>query len=248
MKNNLLKKSCLVLGAVLCLAVSTPAYADPIQMADGTIVDPAYCFDPGYYCVYNDDLFGYDTYELYQHFITAGQSEGRLGWDPADNVTMSSDAVKTSDVVKTTDGITEEMALSRINELRSVYTERMPWYDLDATSHIYQGYDSEISEGKYMTYAGARCTGFAYLVNDYAFGDTPNARFVFDGSHENFHVGDILEYRTKRSSHYVVILSKSDKGITVTEGNYNRRIHWDRFISWDELDRNFMYLITRYEL
>ncbi len=52
-------------------------------------------------------------------------------------------------------------------------------------------------------------------------------------------VGDMLfTHGSSRVGHVSIVLSRNNKGITVVESNLNgdKKVHWGRFISWDELD------------
>lgn len=58
-------------------------------------------------------------------------------------------------------------------------------------------------------------------------------------------VGDEVYIPGSRGlGHVMVVLSRSDDGITVVESNLNddRKMHWGRFISWDELDESLLYI------
>lgn len=51
-------------------------------------------------------------------------------------------------------------------------------------------------------------------------------------------VGDAITTRGDGTGHIMVVLSRNDAGITVVESNRggDRKMHWRRFISWNELD------------
>ena len=58
-------------------------------------------------------------------------------------------------------------------------------------------------------------------------------------------VGDEVYIPGSRGlGHVMVVLSRSDDGITVVESNLNddRKMHWGGFISWDELDESLLYI------
>ena len=91
---------------------------------------------------------------------------------------------------------------------------------------------------------GVGCAAFVFILSDEAFGALP-ARAVDQGNFEfdEIKVGDIL--RTNGNSHFVIILQKSDAGVTVAEGNYNKSVHWGRAISKAEVMTSD-FIITRY--
>lgn len=58
-------------------------------------------------------------------------------------------------------------------------------------------------------------------------------------------VGDEIHTPGSRGlGHVMVVLSRSDDGITVVESNLNgdRKMHWGRFFSWAELDASINYI------
>lgn len=58
-------------------------------------------------------------------------------------------------------------------------------------------------------------------------------------------VGDEIHIPGSRGlGHVMVVLSRSDDGITVVESNLNgdRKMHWGRFFSWAELDASINYI------
>lgn len=57
-------------------------------------------------------------------------------------------------------------------------------------------------------------------------------------------VGDQIFTNNSKGGHVVVVLSHDDRGITVVESNLNgdKKMHWGRFISWDELNDKLRYV------
>ena len=57
---------------------------------------------------------------------------------------------------------------------------------------------------------------------------------------ETIRVGDELHTKGSGAGHVSVVLSKSDKGITVVESNWgmDKKMHWGRFIPWSDLESN----------
>ncbi len=91
--------------------------------------------------------------------------------------------------------------------------------------------------------SGVGCAAFAFILSDEAFGDLP-AREIYDIKYENVNVGDIL--RVNNNSHSVIVLRKTDAGLVVAEGNYNKTVHWGRVISKDDFLKNTNFIVTRY--
>lgn len=114
-------------------------------------------------------------------------------------------------------------------------------------SEYYEGrhYDNDdyyIWKGGYYS-TGYGCAGFAFMLSDAVFGSAP-MRFVYDCDFEDVRVGDIL--RVYSDTHSVIVLETRSDGFIVAEGNYNRSVHWGRFISKSEYYDTISYVITRY--
>lgn len=92
-----------------------------------------------------------------------------------------------------------------------------------------------------IIYEGKGCAGFAFELSDTAFGDLPG-RVTFDYS--KVRAGDII--RMYEDSHSVIVLKVEGDVVTVAEGNYNRRIHWERTLDLNNADLEWDYMITRY--
>jgi hypothetical protein len=88
---------------------------------------------------------------------------------------------------------------------------------------------------------GYGCAAFAFALSDAAFGDAPATKHY---NASQIRVGDIL--RVEDDTHMVIVLSVSNSGLVVAEGNYNDSIHWGRKISPKELHETLDYVITRY--
>lgn len=88
---------------------------------------------------------------------------------------------------------------------------------------------------------GSGCLGFAFILSDAAFGDSP-ARKHYDFN--NLRIGDIL--RINNNTHSVVILCINSNTITLAEGNFNSSIHWGRTFSIKDLKSKINYVLTRY--
>ncbi|MDE7045325.1 MAG: leucine-rich repeat domain-containing protein, partial [Acetatifactor sp.] len=112
----------------------------------------------------------------------------------------------------------------------------------DATGGYYQ-WKGGTFDGVNIVAAG--CVAFAFTLSDAAFGSLP-ARMYEEGAFafEDIKAGDIL--RVNGDSHTVIVLSVSDAGVTVAEGNYNSTVHWGRAIPRDEVMNTASHYITRY--
>lgn len=83
MKKQLKRLASLVLMTALMMTSQMSVSAAPVVMADGGI------FDATYYAQNNPDVvavLGTDTTALYQHYVLNGKAEGRLAYNPAEDV------------------------------------------------------------------------------------------------------------------------------------------------------------------
>lgn len=221
----------LIAAAFAVMFDSIDVAAAPKTMADGNVFDAEF-----YANAYPDvkAVFGNNEALLYQHYVAFGVYEGRLPYDPA--------AVAAQNVPVGPNGVTEPVAYQMIMGLKPYFPEGMPW-DFSLGYYLYQGFDNHY-------YYGSECAYYAFLVNDYVFGNTPNARKIDVFDPANFHVGDIYRYKANNyaGGHSVIVLSKDDKGITVTEANYGGKVHWGRRLSWTDIARDYDYIMTRYNI
>lgn len=187
-------------------------------------------FDPAYYAKAYPDVvaaLGNDSNTLYQHYVLFGINEGRMP-----HGALAGEAVSKS-------GVSESQAYQKLQSLKACFPEGMRW-DYTIPDYEFKGYGGKFS--------GTECCGYALMMSDLVFGYNNDAHSVSDRTQAVFRSGDILHYYPKgrMSGHYVVILQTNDKGVVVTEGNYNGKVHWGRTITWAELDKGFDYIITRY--
>lgn len=232
MKKILRSLQIIIMAAAFAVLFDTVhVNAAPKQMADGNVFDAEF-----YAAAYPDvkAVFGNNEALLYQHYISFGINEGRLPY--------AVDASALKPVAVGPNGVTEPVAYQMIMGLQGVFPEGMPW-DFSLGYYLYKGFDNHY-------YYGAECAYYAFLLNDYVFGDTPNARKLDVFNPANFHVGDILRYNNNSyaGGHSVVVLAVDDKGITVTEANYNGKVHWGRRMSWTEIASKYDYVMTRYNI
>ncbi len=128
---------------------------------------------------------------------------------------------------------TEAEAYQKIVAMKSQYPEGKTW-----TNGSYYSW-------KGGSYGAGGCMGFAFLMSDAAFGSLP-ARDIYPSSGNPItisalRVGDIL----RLPGHSVVVLEKHADHIIVTEGNYQRKVHWGRKITAAQV-KKANYYTTRY--
>lgn len=128
---------------------------------------------------------------------------------------------------------TEAEAYQKIVAMKSQYPEGKTW--TNATRYNWKG----------GSYGAGGCMGFAFRMSDAAFGNLP-ARDIYPSSGKPItismlRVGDIL----RLPGHSVVVLEKHADHIIITEGNYQRSVHWGRKITAAQV-KKASYYTTRY--
>ncbi|MCI9099143.1 MAG: leucine-rich repeat domain-containing protein [Lachnospiraceae bacterium] len=142
---------------------------------------------------------------------------------------------------------TYQEAYDRMTALKEEYPEGMTWTnftpygtgpDCVAPTYRWKGGPVKNSDN------GVGCAAFVFILSDAAFGDWPaRAKDRGNFSFDDIKVGDIL--RTNGGSHFVIVLQKSEAGVVVAEGNYNKSVHWGRTISKAEV-MDSTFIVTRY--
>jgi hypothetical protein len=140
-------------------------------------------------------------------------------------------------------GWTEQQVQARLLSLKEQYPEGMK-VGICSTGA------AKITNGLYGDPNGIR-------VGWVARGDEDDELITVDGcvpkrsigsrsvAESSLRVGDEVYIQGSRGlGHVMVVLSRSDDGITVVESNLNddRKMHWGGFISWDELDESLLYI------
>lgn len=113
--------------------------------------------------------------------------------------------------------------------MKDLYPEGRTW-----TNDNYYKWNGGIFRGGYG------CSGFAFILSDQAFGDTPARRHT---DWNDVKTGDII--RIDNNTHSVMVMKVVDDNFIVAEGNYNSSIHWGRVISREEARANGTYVMTR---
>lgn len=240
-----------------CMGNMGVVEASPETTYDG--VDYEAVFDADYYATVNADVaavFGNNKTLLFQHFISNGMSEGRVGsaeFNVAEYIAYNPELVSVlgtesvapyyvhyvlsgkaegrigSSLVFLAQQEQEQKVYETIMGLKASYPEGMYW-----TNEICYQFN-----GAY--YIGYGCAAFAFLASDAAFGTTP----VYEHyDYTKIRVGDIL--RINRDTHSVIVLEVHEDYIVIAEGNYNKSIHWGRKLTNADLENNLDYVWSRY--
>ena len=127
----------------------------------------------------------------------------------------------------------EAEVYQKIISMKSQYPEGKSW--TNSTRYNWKG----------GPYGAGGCMGFAFLMSDSAFGTLPARDIYPTGGNpitiSQLRVGDIL----RLPGHSVVVLEKHPDHIIITEGNYQRRVHWGRKITAAQV-KKANYYTTRY--
>ena len=141
---------------------------------------------------------------------------------------------------------TYQEAYEAMIALKDKYPEGMAWTNFTPYGSQGELGDSYVWKGGriYGSNRGVGCAAFSFLLSDAAFDSLP-ARVIERGGFtlEDVKIGDIL--RVNGNSHSVIVLQKSEGGVVVAEGNYNKSVHWGRVLTRAEV-LNADYVITRY--
>lgn len=142
---------------------------------------------------------------------------------------------------------TYQEAYDAMIALKEKYPEGMEWTNYTpygSSGTLGDGYAWKGGPINGVNMVGAGCAAFAMILSDAAF-DTLPSRTIMSGSftYDDVKVGDIL--RINGNSHSVIVLQKTDAGVIIAEGNYNKSVHWGRVLTKEEvMAANF--IVTRY--
>ena len=93
---------------------------------------------------------------------------------------------------------------------------------------------------------GTHCSGWATLCSDAAFGNLPWRR-VDNPSWNQIRPGDLIRYDNSGNGHVVVVISKTDEYIKVTESGLNNHARWGgQYFKWWLEKQPGYALYTRY--
>ena len=87
----------------------------------------------------------------------------------------------------------------------------------------------------------SECAAYAAIISDKVFGKSRPIK-----KHKSFAKIKPGDHIRIGNMHSVIVIKKSGKVLTVTEGNYNSTVHWGRKISKSELKSEGFYVETRY--
>ena len=115
---------------------------------------------------------------------------------------------------------TEESVQAALAQLRETYP----------TGTVYPTPYRSTSGGPYRR--GTHCSGWATLCSDAAFGNLPWRR-VDNPSWYQIRPGDLIRYDNSGNGHVVVVISKTDEYVKVTESGLNNHARWGgQYFKW----------------
>lgn len=146
--------------------------------------------------------------------------------------TTTKKTTTTKPSITTPVGLTEEKAHEILLSLKSEYPEGYPWNDNTW---------SDFHGGNYS--GGWGCVGFTYMASDRIFGNLPVTRIT---DFSKIRVGDIFRYQNGSYGHSVIVLEVKSDRIVVVEGNWQKKVHWNREITFDYMKKYGKYIYTRW--
>ena len=130
--------------------------------------------------------------------------------------------------------VTEASVQASLERLKQTYP----------TGAVYPTPYRSTSGGPYSR--GIHCSGWATLCSDAAFGSLPWRRVDRPGW-DQIRPGDLVEYESASSYHVVVVVSKTDEYIKVTESGLNNHARWGgQYFRWWLEGQQGYTLYTRY--
>lgn len=130
--------------------------------------------------------------------------------------------------------ITEEDVQASLANLKALY----PSMAVYPTPYL------STSNGPYIR--GIHCSGWATLCSDVAFGNLP-WRCINRPGWDQIRPGDIVEYKNEEAYHAVVVISKTDDYLKVTESSTNNKVRWGgQYFKWWLEEQPKYVLYTRY--
>ena len=132
-------------------------------------------------------------------------------------------------------GITEEGVQKTLAKLKELYP----------SGTVYPNPYISSSKGPYSV-STTYCAGWAVLCSDTAFGNLPWQR-IDRPDWDQIRPGDLVEYKNSASYHVVVVVSKTDSYISVTESGTNNKTRWGgQYFRWWLEEQPHYISYTRY--
>ena len=225
------------LGILAGLALSDPASA-AVQQLTATPTTQAFYVDgqqvqfEAYHIHGNNFVKLRDIGKAVDFGVTYDAATNSVHIDPnapyVEEVTIPTRATPSPQIV------TEEDVQAALAQLRETYP----------TGTVYPTPYRSTSGGPY--YRGTHCSGWATLCSDAAFGSLPWRR-VDNPSWEQIRSGDLIRYDNSSNGHVVVVISKTDEYVKVTESGLNNHARWgEQYFKWWLEEQPGYTLYTRY--
>ena len=155
-------------------------------------------------------------------------------YDAATNSVHINSTQSYQDEVQSVATVTEESVQAALARLRETYP----------TGTEFPTPYRSTSSGPY--HRGTHCSGWATLCSDAAFGNLPWRR-VDNPSWNQIRPGDLIRYDNSSNGHVVVVISKTDEYVKVTESGLNNHARWGgQYFKWWLEEQPGYTLYTRY--
>ena len=129
---------------------------------------------------------------------------------------------------------TEESVQAALMGLRDRYPNNTAWPSPYRSA----------SGGPYRS--GVNCAGWATLCSDAAFGDLPWRR-IDNPAWDQIRAGDLIEYDNNMGGHVVVVVSKTDDALFITDSGTTQKAYWGgKYLRWWLEEQPGLTLYTRY--
>ena len=146
-----------------------------------------------------------------------------------EEVTLPAQAAPSASVI-----VTEESVQAALMGLRDRYPNNTAWPSPYRSA----------SGGPYRS--GVNCAGWATLCSDAAFGDLPWRR-IDNPAWDQIRAGDLIEYDNNMGGHVVVVVSKTDDALFITDSGTTQKAYWGgKYLRWWLEEQPGLILYTRY--
>lgn len=157
------------------------------------------------------------------------------GTSPATNTYNTQPVQQVTPTQQTTTALTEKTVQTALCALRERYPNNTAW---PSPYHSTSG-------GPYGT-VSSNCAGWVIMCSDAAFGNLP-WRQVNNPSWDQIRAGDLVEYSNAQGRHVVVVVSKTDDAMSITDSGATQKAYWGgKYFRWWLEEQPGLVLYTRY--
>lgn len=218
------------IGILAGLTLCGPASA-AVQQLTATPTTQTFCVD--------GQQVQFEAYSIHNNNFVKLRDIGQavdfgVTYDASTNSVHIDSTQSYQDEMQSVATVTEEGVRAALARLREAYP----------TGTVYPTPYRSTSGGPY--HRGTHCSGWATLCSDAAFGSLPWRR-VDNPSWEQIRSGDLIRYDNSGNGHVVVVISKTDDYVKVTESGLNNHARWGgQYFKWWLEEQPGYALYTRY--